>query len=279
MEEKENDTFYHYCSNETFCSIINNKTIRLSSLSLSNDKMEGKVVSKVFDALANDDHQKVDGFSEYIKELDSRYHALGFCLSEKSDLLSQWRGYAENAAGVSIGFSKAKLEELAQRMGWKTNDGQFAQVEYDPVRQKELLKPVYEKMKKHVSKGALRCPWDSRCSAVEGNARLDAYNGLVAQQFALAPEIFLLKDGGFSEEREWRLVVQLDEIDLSSYGCEYRIRDGKLVPHKDFLIETSTVREVVLGPKSMNGRRMVESFLESNGFGGVNVRRSDIPYC
>ncbi len=37
---------YHYCSNEAFRSIIDKKAIWLSSLSLTNDPMEGKWLHK-----------------------------------------------------------------------------------------------------------------------------------------------------------------------------------------------------------------------------------------
>ncbi|MDP2064189.1 MAG: DUF2971 domain-containing protein, partial [Phaeovulum sp.] len=38
--------------------------------------------------------------------------ALGFCLSEESDLLSQWRGYAQDGAGFSVSFSVEKLKHI-----------------------------------------------------------------------------------------------------------------------------------------------------------------------
>ena len=37
---------------------------------------------------------------------------VGFCLSEEGDLLSQWRGYAADASGVVIGFSRNYLDWL-----------------------------------------------------------------------------------------------------------------------------------------------------------------------
>lgn len=42
---------YHYCSTSTFLSIIANRSIWLSSMSLSNDTMEGKLVRHIFDIL------------------------------------------------------------------------------------------------------------------------------------------------------------------------------------------------------------------------------------
>ncbi|GMQ62471.1 hypothetical protein [Vallitalea maricola] len=41
------DTVYHYCSVDTFFSIIQNKTIRLSDLNKTNDYMEKRWVSNL----------------------------------------------------------------------------------------------------------------------------------------------------------------------------------------------------------------------------------------
>ena len=43
---------YHYCSNIAFHSIIENRRIWLSSLSLSNDSMEGRIVAEILARMA-----------------------------------------------------------------------------------------------------------------------------------------------------------------------------------------------------------------------------------
>jgi hypothetical protein len=274
MKNKNEDAFYHYCSNDAFCSIIKNRKLRLSSLRLSNDKTEGTVVSKVFEALADDDPEKVDGFSEYIKEHESQYHALGFCLSEDGDLLSQWRTYADDASGVSIGFSKKYLEEFAIRYELRCSmtSGQFLKVEYDFEKQKELLRPLYGEMKDPASRGGMGLP--------ENHSELEATSKLgILRNVSLPSELYRIKDCVFSEEKEWRVVVPLREMDLNGYGCQHRVRDRKIVPHRDFKIEASAIREVILGPKNVNSEQVVTSLLESNEIWGVTVRKSDIPYC
>jgi hypothetical protein len=46
---------YHYCSTSTFVSIISGKSIWLSSLNLSNDTMEGKLVAETLCRMATRD--------------------------------------------------------------------------------------------------------------------------------------------------------------------------------------------------------------------------------
>lgn len=113
--------------------------------------------------------------------------------------------------------------------------------------------------------------------AQEHNNKLDAYNELMVHAIGLMPDLFLLKDGGFSEEKEWRFFLHLDENDLAHFGCKYRVRDGKIVPHKDISLDGPAIREVILGPKNMNSIQDIEGFLESQDLFGINVRKSEIP--
>ncbi len=51
-------------------------------------------------------------------QIDLELHdkvALGVCFSEERDLLSQWRGYADNGSGFSITFDKGKLEKAIRK--------------------------------------------------------------------------------------------------------------------------------------------------------------------
>ena len=153
---------YHYCPNEAFHSIISNREIRLSSLSLSNDYMEGKLVEKGILKIAEEDRLNMDqmeGLKGALTYISSTADGLGFCLSEKKDLLSQWRGYANDANGVSIGFSKNYLELLSNSLrDDKTPRFTLNQVIYKPDEIASVLNPTYQKIKEHIDKGAFKRP-------------------------------------------------------------------------------------------------------------------------
>lgn len=148
------ETLYHYCSNHAFVEIIKNRKIWLSSLLLSNDTLEGKLASDIFAALLNREGSTSDVKQLLIKQvefLERVCEGTGFCLSEEGDLLSQWRGYAENASGVSIGFSKQYLVNVIaqnQSAGLCT----LEPVIYDRSRQEEALLPTFRQFKEHVAK-------------------------------------------------------------------------------------------------------------------------------
>jgi hypothetical protein len=110
------EALYHYCPTAAFHSIIQTRSIWLSSLTLANDTMEGKLVVEALTRLAQRDgldRVAVERLKDSVALLEGMFDGLGFCLSEDGDLLSQWRGYASDATGVAIGFSRAHLQTLA----------------------------------------------------------------------------------------------------------------------------------------------------------------------
>jgi len=106
------DVLYHYCSTESFLKIVLSRELWLSALSLSNDRMEGKLVAAALKRLARKDglpDRDIAELKKNVRLLENWIEGLGFCFSLERDLLSQWRGYSADGTGVSIGFSKASL--------------------------------------------------------------------------------------------------------------------------------------------------------------------------
>ena len=115
-------TVYHYCSVETFMKIIQNATLRATNIRKSNDYTEIINTIDVFRMATRKAMYKyrVNNPDDYIfgefddlvdtDELIKRaidkatcsYYCT--CFSEARDLLSQWRGYADDGRGVAIGF-------------------------------------------------------------------------------------------------------------------------------------------------------------------------------
>lgn len=52
------------------------------------------------------------------------------CFSEKMDCLSQWRGYADDGKGISIGFCKKMLESFPKWKEIKVGDMSFTEPTY-----------------------------------------------------------------------------------------------------------------------------------------------------
>ena len=116
---------YHYCSMDTFNIIMKNKTLRLSDITKSNDSQEKlliynhlkKAMTNAFKSLhLTIKPEDSDGVGSYLstakKDLDEVVHqkSLVICFSKAEDLLSQWRGYANDGRGFSIGFDLELLK-------------------------------------------------------------------------------------------------------------------------------------------------------------------------
>ena len=90
---------YHYCSVESFKAIIENKTLWLSSVYNLNDYKEihwikDKIFKKINNSSTKDNFIKYKSFENlYSKQLSNVYIA---SFSQGSDLLSQWRAYAND---------------------------------------------------------------------------------------------------------------------------------------------------------------------------------------
>lgn len=279
---------FHYCSNTALVSIIESREIWLSELPLSGDEPEGKWVRRIFSDCCErrrTERQVLDDLMARLDGLMAVFGATGFCLSEEADLLSQWRGYADEGAGVSIGFESVYLEELSNRQSENKFGLSLQKVEYDESCQKEKICCEVDKILQHVNEGALDCGVYSilsRYSDVEKNNHQQSFNRFLFEILYLLPSLYALKSPVFREEKEWRLVSALnkghedEELGMLS-KTKYRARGDKIIPYLPVElpeIDMPAIREIIIGPSNATPLQVVHGLLKKNGFDGVSVRRS-----
>lgn len=122
---------YYYCSLSTFINILKNKHIYLSDPLKMNDDLEIRwYIDRLKDEESNDGLEEsvfnmmkirsnIDfTYEELVESLNSRGQRSIYicCFSKEADILSQWRAYAEDGKGVSIGFDLEKLEKIADNI-------------------------------------------------------------------------------------------------------------------------------------------------------------------
>lgn len=286
------DTLYHYCSVSTFASIINKNSIWLSSLSLSNDYMEGKLAKETIDRLLqNSNMTDNDTFRRIISATERMFDGLGFCLSQHADLLSQWRGYADDGQGFSIGFSKPYLKKLSTEKSEGNVYFDLCKAIYKPEKQEAVLWKVFEKIKNNIDSGILKEP-----NLFEQNDKkertktflLHNWKFFVAIAFEILPKLYTLKTIAFEEESEWRLVLILVR-DFESFrenlqwiDVNYRVARNRLIPYREIYLEDlnemKRINEVCIGPKNITPEEEVKKFLYLHGYEGVKVYRSSATY-
>lgn len=266
------DILYHYCSAHAFYSIINNKEIWLSSLSLSNDYKEGiilfdKMKSKVNNAdviLSNK-----DSILTTIDRVSCEYDALAFCLSKKKDMLSQWRGYADDGRGFSIGFAKDDIIKLLQNDEVSGLDLKLREVIYDPEKIDETADQVLSKIKDAINMRADYAKYG-----------VDLFYLMLGIFIEISiHDSFLLKNQSFKEEDEWRLtyIKKHNKIDDRS---TYRVNIDRIIPYISLSLNKleKCIYEVYIGPKNITPPQIVEAFLLSKKFRNAKVYKSSASY-
>ncbi len=321
---KENNApyiVYHYCSLESFLSIMSNKTIRLTNISKSNDRAEIQYCFDVFEKTLKDSciefsKKYVDNDNEEIKKhfSDIDYDSLVAkavvndsliyyvaCFSAEPDLLSQWRGYANDGKGVAIGFYSKNFMDAQYLKNVKYN-----KITYDMHTVKmELHDYIIRKLKRvHENVDVSASPF-SYDTAINDIISRMVYNAI------------FYKNPAFSEENEWRLVFypfgniknllidhkykdmssnqlfydrmresmeyEKDYHGLKRGKLQFKCTDDKIISYVDMNFASKKdfmLAEIVVGPKSNIDDKDLRLFLLSNGYdlSRINIRKSLAPY-
>ena len=190
------DTIYHYCSTDTFMNIIKKKQLWLTDISKMDDSAEENWAFSLIKSVYEDNKNTSeiypqDCFEGVAKSLTACSRKFISCFSEEADILSQWRAYADDGAGFSMGFSVEKLKVTKNIINFDDHPS-------DPTKI-YLLKVLYEqdKQKEFIS----RCI--KRVAESPGEEPYQSDN--VLPNYAIA-----LKNPAFAEEKEWRLVLPVN---------------------------------------------------------------------
>ncbi|MDA3939917.1 MAG: DUF2971 domain-containing protein [Spirochaetia bacterium] len=283
---------FHYCGNDAFISIIRNKEIWLSSLLASNDALEGKVVFKLLEKLSRE-----NGLSEkVIEELNRRYFyfqelidTLGLCLSEEGDLLSQWRGYANDGKGFSIGFNKNYLKKWANITTHKESKliMSIDKVIYKFDDQIELVRPLFDKILEGIYKGLLDeisfgsffSPKTDKEIELEREKFLKNHRIMYMKIFSVVGMMYLLKNEAFKEEKEWRLKTVY--LKLENTKSLFRSKADRIVPYEKVKfpkLDEKIINKIYIGPKNKTPIHIIKSLLHNYGFKDVEVEVSAASY-
>jgi hypothetical protein len=305
-------TLWHYTSHAGFQGIISSKKIWASEFRFLNDRQEFFHTKELAVKLIDEEPESTgEAFpardtlrsavnivfnSGYLNAERLRIMVASF--SEEGDLLSQWRGYADNSRGVSIGFDLRGLRPPSEVRTTVT----FAPCLYSQTDKSALLKTVFGHYRDR-----LQDWWDS----IVKNARKESHAGtnpnpefirqvIAAHQKELDATIAychanlqfdflriapLLKDESFCEEKEWRLVLPWEYIFLPRRDTiEFRPTRDTLVPYIAYPLNMPGqegpvfCKDVILGPGCHPSAAIgVNLFLQKQEI-SVLARPSQIPY-
>jgi hypothetical protein len=199
-----------------------------------------------------------------LSDLFERTPVCVFSLSEKGDLLSQWRGYCPPGGGYSIGFRSDPLVQFLN-----TCDLYIEPCVYDEREQEAIVK---------------------RAVAETGETALKSFPGPPAELHKAVTECLvqffidfsriasIVKHPSFHEECEWRIISKPIENKYMSF----RVRKSILIPYfsisfKD--VEPCPIDEIIIGPSPEQdlAKYSLLQFVLRNSL-RVSMKTSETPY-
>lgn len=258
----EDEIVYHYCDVDAFLNIIQNNKLWLSDVQKSNDSEECNLIKdqikcKIEQCLATKDTEALQAWRTgyiMVPQLPT-ITVYSACFSEVPDLLSQWRGYAQDGQGISIGFSKSKLLSLNGICPYYLA---FEQVIYDGGEQQKFIQQMTENIEENE-------PKEMGYAALELNIK-----HLMKFPF--------YKDHSFKEEAEWRLIYlskpgspkpDSDINDLQFSETKYRCSNGKIISYMELdfsKIKRDFIKEIWIGPKAKVTKKDIVELLAANNY-------------
>lgn len=304
---------YHYTSSSALMAILrcnNNKTgvLRFTDARYLNDRSEHlffvkrlleymdrnkrnyQFCQEVINELLLRKHTKDDYINLRVSEIDNiEYRELTnkkprhflFCLCKESDSLHMWNYYVhnENYQGYNIGI---RIYDFLKDFDYESKNS-------DPIRfycgdvlyKKSKQESEIEELCNQIEEFVVDFGYDSETLQL-GMLRLWLY----IESFGL-----FYKDECFSDEQEYRIVIQFREdvakTTISTYFNEnnrdfkydYFERNGLIVPYLSVPISRDSIKQITMAPMLENHIASVSlnDFLMTNGYYDVDVKQSSIP--
>lgn len=192
---------YHYTSREVFWKILEGESFLARHILFSNDSEENRIgKAKIKSAM------KKNGL--ILAESDALPFMICFC--EKKDLLSQWRGYANEGVAFEFDFSKGLY---GSREGFSSY---YCYTVMNADDEKRYLSKEEDGTDSLIM-GAIASPYgviytskaDRAGSEIEN--KIKSIPNLIQQQYAINM-IPYIKDKNFDEEKEYRLIFDMRKL-------------------------------------------------------------------
>ena len=275
------DILYHYCSTDALHAIMSTGKIRLSSMKLSNDHKEGQwIIDAVKRKYASGiPTPEISLILKYLTKCATDFSAMAFCLSEIPDLLSQWRGYADDGHGFCLGFSKAVLEKVCSdsfldlsEITYMSINDEIVIDEYisnilNLVRDIDILLYLTEDE-------ALNFFSSMETTYID---QLDDAREDIIEAFSTATDnFFKYKSPSFKEEKEWRIIYS----DYGLNNLSFRPSRNRIIPYKEINIKKyrDIFSEIFIGPRNITPENVLADMVSSYGFSRPKIVRSSSTY-
>ncbi len=245
-------TDYRFLNDTTEFSHIYSILRDLSTEMLSQERL-GDIKRRLLAAISD---EKVDGLDSFV-----------FSCSQERDDLSQWRGYANEGQGFTIGFDGARLHSLATP---KDAAFGFAKVDYEGRDQTLALKRSIDELATQIEKDVAKGINIDDLIDISS----DTFDDICLNRGAF------IKHSSFKNEKEWRIIAYEDD---PKSGIKIRVSGDKLIPYLEIDVCGSDkclpIKSIGIGPAFV-GSEIVDSVrtLISNSGHTSDIYFADTPY-
>ncbi len=276
--------FYHYCSLDTFIKILKSKKIWLGNPCKMNDSQE---LLWYFNLIPEEIDFTVDEHGIKSKKISSiKSELLGFfkdsfynqeipyiaSFSEDGDILSQWRSYADNGKGVSIGFEFCNFDDKAE------SDLTFKVISYNQCEQIDkilnIIRPLIDR---------------NKLAGCGTTTYIDIISEIIRE---LLKDAVCSKNPAFIEEREARLIYNpeddfcyntLENKLFKIEGPFFRSLGNDITSYYelDFSdMKNILINSVYIGPKCKTTEHDIKMILKNMGYDidDITIKKSVASY-
>lgn len=244
--------------------VISTKEVWLTDITKLNDRTEYKSgLDLIFEVLQEKRVAEKPGFLNIqADKINEEFQILVGCFSLEGDAGSQWRLYADDSKGLSIGFDENEIDQFNLFNRFTVNG--------------------YQSISSHVKLCKVHYNKDEFVSKVRGFIdRMEQSKSPIKDQMtALALRRFavLYKDQYFKDEREVRAVVEVERSRNEGYAIDIRVNAYKEQAHFHKLLTSyqnlSSIKEVIVGPNCFYSPEDVQAMLTEQGIEKVEIRYS-----
>jgi len=267
----------HYTNTQGLLGIYQSKTLRATNIKFLNDEQEfvhaldliRKIIVEADPKKATD---KIDELEQFKKDITTKLTAINeynsesiftLSFSEKTDLLSQWRGYCPNNDGYCLVVETDNVMKEANEV---FDECHFFKCVYDIKTKSEQIKEL------------LNSCWNEYLMSQNKDKVIEEFRKktlLLASHF---------KHPSFEEEAEYRIVVFVHF--MPDEKLKFRQGRFSIVPFIEICIgDLNLIDRIIIGPTYRKdlAKRGLQCFLETTldeAFFMINtdIETSEIPY-
>lgn len=278
-QEQPERVLYHYTSLSGMMGIVSSEVLWASEIRYLNDAAELKHLQQLVVNVVRQVGEHSDAVSEISRQFGIwltervQHGPLVFVVSltERGNLLSQWRGYTPHGQGVSLGFAP---EHLTQQTA--SSSFTLGRCIYDSNRQNEIVVSLLNAI---VAEAQNRGPSDKIHLSQSYYAYFEEVEEHILRICAL------LKHPSFVEESEWRAVSQAH----SNYvvpPIKYRLGKSFLIPYIELSLtqpgEGFEMPYIIVGPTPTTNLSMASISMYLSKYASTikppRIQNSQIPY-